>query len=144
MSARKAFVDSNILVYAHDSSQSEKHASAKALVRKLWEQRSGALSTQVLQEFYVNIRRKVKRPLPPEEAREALEDYLRWHVVVNDGDAIRAALDLEQRYQLSFWDSLIVNAARSAGAAVLYSEDLNHGQSYGSVTVINPFIEPAS
>jgi len=140
MSVARAFVDSNILVYAHDRGQGEKHERAKALIERLWAERSGVLSTQVLQEFYVNVRRKAANPVPRAEARRLVEDYLTWQVLVNDGSAILGALDLEERYGISFWDGLIVQAALMAGAETLYSEDLNHGQAYGTVTVSNPFL----
>lgn len=133
------FVDTNILVYAHDRDGGRRHELAKALVRELWEQRSGVLSTQVLQELYVNLRRKAAQPLDPATARQLVEDYLSWKVVVNDGAAVLRAIDLEERYSLSFWDALIIDAAHSAGAAMVYSEDLGHGQRYGVIEVRNPF-----
>lgn len=135
------FVDSNVLVYAHDRSQGGKHEQARELLARLWRDRSGAVSTQVLQEFYVNVRRKAEHPISPNEARRLVEDYLRWEVVVNDGGSILQALDLERRYQLSFWDALIIQAAQDAGVEILYSEDLSHGQTYGTVLVVSPFAE---
>jgi predicted nucleic acid-binding protein len=137
----RTFVDTNILVYAHDRSGGRKHEVARDLVRRLWRERSGVLSTQVLQELYVNIRRKAAVPLSAAEAREVLKDYLSWTVVFNDGPAILRATELEQRFGLSFWDALIIQSAHEAGTAVVCSEDLNHGQSYGAVTVVNPFRE---
>jgi predicted nucleic acid-binding protein len=134
----KAFVDTNILVYAHDRAGGERHRLARTLIERLWEDRTGVLSTQVIQEFYVNVRRKAQRPIGATEARQLVEDYLSWTVVVNDADAIRQALVLEKRYRLGFWDALIVQAANTAGAAVLYSEDLAHGQVYGTVELVNP------
>jgi len=135
----EAFVDSNVLVYAHDRAAGDKHERAKNLVADLWTERNGALSTQVIQEFYVNVRRKSANPIPETEVRQLIEDYLRWEVVVNDGTSILEALDLAERYQLSFWDALIVQAANASGASVLYTEDLNQGQHYGAVVVANPF-----
>ena len=132
------FVDTNILMYAHDATAGEKHARAKALVETLWESRSGVVSTQVLQELAVNLRRKVKKPLDTKATRDIVSDYLTWQVVVNGGDSILEALDIEARYRVSFWDALIIQAAHAAGAAVLYSEDLSNGQSYGHVHVVNP------
>jgi predicted nucleic acid-binding protein len=132
------FVDTNILMYAHDSAAGEKHVRAKALVEELWENRSGAVSTQVLQELAVNLRRKAKKPLDAKATRDIIADYLAWHVVVNGGDSILEALELEARYQLSFWDALVVQAAHVAGAEILYSEDLSDGQRYGTVRVKNP------
>ena len=137
MSAR-CFVDTNILVYAHDASAGLKHDRARELVEGLWQSRAGVVSTQVLQELSVNVRKKALKPLGLEATRELISDYLAWHVVVNDGDAVVAALDLEKRYRVSFWDALIIHAAQVAGAEVLYSEDLPDGQRYGDVRVDNP------
>jgi predicted nucleic acid-binding protein len=134
----KYFVDTNILVYAHDTSAGAKHERAKALVEDLWSQRSGVVSTQVLQELCVNIRRKAKHPVDLRTAREIVADYLSWDVVTNTAESILEALQLEERYQISFWDALIVQAAEASGAAVLYSEDLSDGQTYRGVRVVNP------
>ena len=133
------FVDTNILMYAHDTSAGAKHERARALVEELWRDRSGVVSTQVLQELAVNLRRKTAKPLDAKATREVVADYLAWQVVVNGGDSILEALDLEERYQISFWDALVVHAAQSAGTTVLYSEDLSDGQRYGPIRVINPF-----
>jgi len=134
----KYFVDTNILMYAHDTSTGAKHDRAKELVAELWRERSGVVSTQVLQELSVNLRRKAGRPLDAKATREIIADYLTWHVIVNSGDSILEALDLEARYRVSFWDALVLHAAESSGAEVLYSEDLSDGQTYGSVRVVNP------
>ena len=139
----KGFVDTNILMYAHDTAAGEKHERARALVEGLWQARTGVVSTQVLQELIVNLRRKAAKPLDPAAAREVVVDYLAWHVVVNSGESILHALDLEQQHRISFWDALIVHAAEVSGSSVLYSEDLSHGQRYGAVTVVNPLIAPA-
>jgi predicted nucleic acid-binding protein len=137
----KYFVDTNILMYAHDTSAGEKHERAKALVEDLWRDRSGVVSTQVLQELAVNLRRKAGRPLDVKATREIVSDYLTWQVVVNGGESTLDALDLEGRFQISFWDALVIHAAESSGATVLYSEDLSHGQVSGSVRVLNPLID---
>lgn len=134
----KSFVDTNILVYAHDFTQGAKHQRAQALVEKLWESGEGILSTQVLQELCINLRRKSTPPLTIEETRKLIEDYSSWDVVVNTSESVLQALDLESRYQISFWDALIVQAAASSEATVLYSEDLADGQTYISVRVVNP------
>jgi predicted nucleic acid-binding protein len=137
----KYFVDTNILVYAHDRSAGEKHNRARALVEQLWHSGEGVLSTQVLQELCVNLRRKSTRPLSSDEMIRLIEDYLSWEVVVNSPDSAVQALQLEARYKVSFWDALILHAAETAGAAVLYSEDLAAGQRYGSTRVINPLTD---
>jgi predicted nucleic acid-binding protein len=135
----RCFVDTNILMYAHDSSTGAKHTRALALVEGLWQSRSGVVSTQVLQELAVNLRKKAKRPLDPKATRDVVADYLTWHVVVNNGESILEALDFESRYRVSFRDALVLQAAQASGAELLYSEDLSDGQHYGSVQVVNPF-----
>jgi predicted nucleic acid-binding protein len=134
----KCFVDTNILVYAHDFKQGEKHKRARALVEKLWDSAEGVLSTQVLQELCISLRRKAANPLSMQGTRQLIEDYASWEVVVNTAESVLQALDVEARYQISFWDALIVQAASSCGATVLYTEDLADGQSYGGVKVVNP------
>lgn len=136
----RCFVDTNILLYAHDASQGSKHARARELVRELWNRRCGVLSTQVLQELCFNLQRKLARPLEPRATREVIEDYLRWQIVQNTEESVLEALGIQERYMLRFWDALIVQAAEVGGAAVLYSEDFSHGQAYGSVRVVNPFL----
>jgi len=134
----KYFVDRNILMYAHDTSAGAKHERAKALLEDLWRQRSGVVSTQVLQELCVNLRRKAGHPVDLRTVREIVADYLSWDVVTNTGESILEALQLEEHYQISFWDALVVQAAEASGAAVLYSEDLSDGQTYRGVRVVNP------
>ena len=140
----KVFVDTNILVYAHDLISGAKNERARALMEKLWNTGDGVLSTQVLQELCVNLQRKVRNPLTIEETRSLIEDYLEWQIVVNTPDSVIGALMIEARHQISFWDALIVHAAERSGAAILYSEDLSDGQIYGSVRVVNPLNETAS
>lgn len=134
----KYFVDTNILMYAHDTAADEKHRRARALIEELWKSRAGVLSTQVLQELAVNLRRKAKKPLDAGATRDIVSDYLTWQVVVNNGESILEALEYEARYQVSFWDALIIQSAHAAGAEILYSEDLADGQRYGTVRVKNP------
>jgi predicted nucleic acid-binding protein len=134
----KYFVDTNILIYAHDRDAGRKHERARQLIEHLWTTGQGVLSTQVLQELCVNLRRRVAHPLPSEEIRKLIEDYLSWEIVVNTPPAILAALEIEVRYKVSYWDALILHAAESCGAVVLHSEDLASGQRYGAVEVVNP------
>lgn len=134
-----SFVDTNVLLYAEDSQAGSKRDAAQRLVVDLWKAREGTLSVQVLQELYHNLTRKLSQPVPPAKARQLLEDYMAWPVVTNTPELLRAALDVEQRYKLSFWDALIVQAALEAGCDRLYSEDLNAGQKFGGLTVVNPF-----
>jgi predicted nucleic acid-binding protein len=135
----KVFVDTNVLVYAHDISSGEKHRIAKELVRDLWDQGDGVLSTQVLQELCINVRRRAARPRTVEEMRRLVQDYLDWEIVTNDADSVLRALAFEERYRVSFWDALILQAADSAGVETLLSEDLAAGQKYGTFRVKNPF-----
>lgn len=139
MSAR-AFVDTNILVYAQDPGAGSRNEIARQLVEQLWHNRSGVISTQVVQEFYVNVRRIAKNPVSAPEARRLVEDYLCWEVIVNDGESILGALDLGRHFGINFWDALIAQAANNSGVETLYSEDLDHGQVYGTVEVRNPFL----
>ena len=137
----KHFVDTNILMYAHDATAGDKHARAQEVVEKLWRSRAGVISTQVLQELCVNLRRKAGRPLDLKTTREIVTDYLSWEVVVNTGESVLEALEIEGRHGVSFWDALVIQAAESSGSAVLYSEDLSHGHTYGSVRVVNPLLD---
>lgn len=134
----KYFVDTNILVYAHERSAGVKHERARDLVEALWRSGDGVLSTQVLQELCVNLRRHATHPLSPEDTRQLIQDYTSWKVVVNGPDSILEALQIEVRYKISFWDALILQAAEAAGVGTIYSEDFTSGRSYGSVRVVNP------
>lgn len=138
----KAFVDTNVLVYAYDRAAGAKHDQARQLVEELWRESRGLLSVQVLQEFYVNVRRKAHFPVSEQEARKLVEDYLTWDPIVNDGAAVLAAIDLVGQHRVSFWDALVVVAAQNGGASVIYSEDFNHGQRFGQVQILNPFLVP--
>jgi predicted nucleic acid-binding protein len=136
----KYFVDTNILVYAHDRSAGAKHQRARTLLEQLWDSGQGVLSTQVLQELCINLRRKVSRPLPLEDVRRLIRDYSTWEVITNTPESILQAIEIEARYKTSFWDALILQAAESSGASILYSEDLATGQLYGDIRVVNPLI----
>jgi predicted nucleic acid-binding protein len=133
----KCFVDTNILFYAQDRSAGLKHERAAKIVNDLWQSATGVLSTQVLQEFCVAVRR-VDRNRAIEDLRQWVKRYSDWEIVVNTSESVLAALSLESRHQISFWDALIVHAAQVGRADVLYTEDLNDGQVFGSVRVVNP------
>ena len=139
MSDNQVFVDTNILVYAHDKDAGEKHPIAQEKIEFLWHRPMlPSISVQVLQEFYVNlIRKKVK----PQEAEEAVINYLEWDVVDNDRALLLEGIRLQARYSLSFWDSLIIAAAKRAKAKEIWSEDLNPGQRYEGIAVINPLLQ---
>jgi len=143
MSGNRRFVDTNILVYAHDNSAGPKRDKARALVEQLWESRDGCLSVQVLQEFFVSVTRKIAKPLDAETAKEIIADLSRWHIHVPAGDDVLGAIGIHQRTGISFWDAMIVRSAAEMGCAVLYSEDLNAGQEYSGVLAENPFQPPA-
>ncbi len=136
----KVFVDTNVLIYAHDVDAGAKHTVAAELVRDLWTTRLGVLSTQVLQEFYVNVTRKIPAPLPRAVARDIVTSYAVWQIEPIDVDRVREASELEERHRLSFWDALILVAARRGGAEKILSEDLNAGARTNGVLVVNPFV----
>lgn len=136
---RLEFVDTNILIYAHDISAGLKHVQAVSLYRELWESRSGCLSVQVLQEFYVNITRKVAKPLASEVASQIIAELGVWEVHRPGTDEVLDAIAIHDRYQISFWDAMIVVSASHMGCETLWSEDLNPGQVYDRVVVANPF-----
>lgn len=134
----KVFVDTNILIYAHDLDAGEKHQIALKIVKDLWEKKTGILSTQVLQEFYVNVTRKIPNPLSPLEAREIIRPYLCWQVQENHPMSVLRASEIEERYHISFWDALIITAAREARAAKILTEDLSSGQMIEGILIENP------
>ena len=136
----KCFVDTNVLVYTQDLAAGEKCSRAQALTSELWEVRKGVISTQVLQELYTALRRKLKSPMSALEAAEVLQDYAEWEVIVNNRESIFRAIEIESRYKISFWDGLMLQAAERAGARTVYSEDLSHGGRYAGMLVVNPFI----
>lgn len=133
------FVDTNILVYAHDSSAGQKHDAARALLQTLWQSRSGCLSIQVLQEFYVTVTRKVAAPYEASEAAKIIEDLSAWRVHSPAVKDVVAAIDLQTRYQVSFWDAMILQSANRLGCNLIWTEDLNHGQTIHQTTIRNPF-----
>jgi predicted nucleic acid-binding protein len=139
MSGNRRFVDTNILVYAHDDSAGDKRDQARVVVEQLWESRDGCLSVQVLQEFFVIVTRKIAKPLSAETAKEIVADLSHWHVHVPAADDVLGAIGLHQRAGISFWDAMIVSSAAEIGCDVVYSEDLNAGQDYSGVRVENPF-----
>jgi predicted nucleic acid-binding protein len=139
--AGRAFVDSNILLYAHDGSAGAKRDVARDLMESLWYRGGGYLSVQVLQEFFVNVTRKLERPLDIGEARQIVEDLSYWRVHRPGARDVLAAIDIHSRSEISFWDAMIVRSAAAQGCEVLYSEDLNSGQTYEGVKVVNPFAD---
>jgi predicted nucleic acid-binding protein len=119
MTAPKIFVDTNVLVYAHDTTAGRKRDRAWAVIQELWNMGTGVISTQVLQELFVSLTQKIPMPIDGRKARTIVEDLCAWEVVANDEQAILGAIDLKMKYQLSFWDSLILEATRRSGATTL-------------------------
>lgn len=139
-----AFVDTNILVYAEDRDAGSKHAIARDLVADLWRSGDGVLSVQVLQEFFVTVTRKMPKPLTSDEALGIVEQYLTWRVVENTGGLLLASIRSASALKVSFWDALILEAARAEHCDRLWTEDLNHGQRVGDLTIVNPFLPESS
>ena len=134
----QVFIDSNILIYAQDADAGLKHARARELLRNLWTSRNiPAVSVQVLQETHVNFLRK---GISLEESARRVSRYLSWRVVANTTDLFSRSLQLQQRYQLSYWDAMIIAAAQRSQAIELWTEDLNPGQAFDGVTVVNPLV----
>jgi predicted nucleic acid-binding protein len=133
------FIDTNVLVYAYDADAGDKHSKAQAVVRDCWESETGAISTQVLQEFYVTVTRKLPKPITKQDARVVMQTYEAWPVYRPSTADIIAASELEQQHSLSFWDALIIIAAQKSGASTLISEDLQDGRQIDSLKIVNPF-----
>ena len=134
------FVDTNILVYAYDRSKGEKQTRAKALVKEIWNRHNGCLSIQVLQEFAVNITRKVAQPVDLNLASQIIQDLSTWRVHIPDVADVLGAIRVQQEYQLSFWDAMIVRSAVQSGCQVIWSEDLSDGQMIEGLRITNPFL----
>ena len=134
----KTFIDTNILIYAHDVDASTKHDIARAVLRELWSERAGVLSMQVLQEFYVNVTRKIASPLSKELARLVVSNYAIWCSETTPIE-ISAAFRIEDESRIGFWDAMIISAAAKSGATRILSEDLNSGQRIAGILVENPF-----
>lgn len=137
-------MDSNVLIYAHDIDAGRKHHIAKSLLQELWQDRSAVISTQVLQEVYVNVTQKIASPVSPAKARHVLSAYLAWQVELPSPESVLQASEIQERHRLSFWDAMIVLSASQGGTSVLMTEDLNHGQLVEGVRIHNPFLQATS
>jgi len=135
----KVFIDTNVIVYAYDISAGEKHSKAVEIIKGLWDTGSGITSTQVLQEFFVNVTRKITKPLDAVTAKEIVKDFLKWKTVIVDGEIIMDAIDIHSAYKYSFWDSVIIASAVGGGAGTLFSEDLSDKQTIKGIVIRNPF-----
>jgi predicted nucleic acid-binding protein len=137
--ASRTFFDTNVLVYLFDADSPDKQARAREALGEHLAGGAVVVSTQVLQEFFVTVTRKLARPLPADEAERALQRLMELAVVQVDPDQILAAAASSRRDRISFWDALILTAAAVAGCEEVLSEDLQHGRSFGRVRVVNPF-----
>jgi predicted nucleic acid-binding protein len=135
----RQFVDANILVYSLDPSAGIKLEKAKGLLEELWRERVGCLSLQVLQEFFVTVTRKIPSPLTAPEAGRKVAQFAEWTLHLPDKSDLLAAIELHQDLGISFWDAMVIQSARRLGCRLLWSEDLNHDQTYAGVTVRDPF-----
>jgi len=136
----RTFIDSNILIYAFDESDSTKHFRANQALLELWSEDAGAVSVQVLQEFYWNVTRKIRVPLAKSAAQKVIDHYAIW-CGITSAQEVKSALRIESQAQISFWDALIVASAIQCGATRILSEDLNHGQTIAGIEIVNPFLD---
>ena len=136
------FVDMNILVYARDESESEKQPQARQWLEFLWKTHQGRISTQVLQEYYQVVTRRLRPGLQRDIAREDIRDLMSWRPIAVDRQVMEQAWAAEDRFQLSWWDALIVGAARQLGCRYLLTEDLQDGQDLDGLSIVDPFNNP--
>ncbi len=134
------FVDTNILVYAYDSSSGKKHETAQALVKKLWESESGCISVQVLQELYVSLIKKVNPPIDIDLVAQIIRDLSVWQTYVPGKEDVLQAIEISRRHKISFWDAMIIQSAKRCGCKQIWSEDLSSSQTYDYIQIINPFM----
>ncbi|MEQ9825876.1 MAG: PIN domain-containing protein [Puniceicoccaceae bacterium] len=137
------FVDTNVLLYARDASEPVKQSVAARRIDQLWEGQNGRLSVQVLNEYFVNVTRKLNPGLSPDEAWDDVEALSVWDPVAIDMPLIQRGYAVQRRYHLSWWDSLIVAAAEATSCTTILSEDLTHSAQYFGITVENPFLAPS-
>ncbi len=133
------FVDTNVLVYAYDTTAGSKHDKARDLLSRLWTSRSGSLSVQVLQEFFVTATRKIPSPLVLADARSVIAKLALWQIHAPGPSDVLQAIDIQAAHQLSFWDAMIVHSAATLNCSRVWSEDMKHGGVYRGVSVVNPF-----
>jgi predicted nucleic acid-binding protein len=136
----KVFVDSNILVYAHDADAGPKQKIAAAQLKALWQDQLGRISIQVLQEFYVTVTQKLGKPLAKSKAREIVRDYAQWVAIPTTPQTVIRGSEISEGWRLSFWDSLILAAAEEQDCSTVLTEDLNAGQTVAGIRIINPFL----
>jgi predicted nucleic acid-binding protein len=137
------FVDSNVLIYSQDATDPQKQTQALKWLEFLWRTRSGRISFQVLRELYVSVTRKVPIALPAARAQTLVRLFLVWNPRPEDAEFFEVAWDIEGRFKLSWWDSMIVAAAQLSESRFLLTEDFQEGIELDNVTVINPFATSA-
>jgi predicted nucleic acid-binding protein len=138
----ECFVDTNLLVYARDSSEPEKQPIAIGWLSQLWKQEKGRISTQVLNEYYVTVTQKLEPGLPVKQARSDVRALGIWNPVAMSSRLIEASWDIQDDYRYSWWDTLVITSALFLDCRYLLSEDMQHGQSIGALNLVNPFITP--
>jgi len=136
--SEKTFVDSNVPIYAHDADAPRKHEIAKRILAELWTERNGVVSPQVLQEFYVDVTRKIALPLPREKARRVVNAYAAWSIETTTAELLNA-FRIEDESRVGFWDALIIASALKSGAVRILSEDFSAGQVIAGMRIENPF-----
>jgi len=136
----KVFVDTNVLVYTRDASESEKQQQAIAWMTYLWTSQTGRLSFQVLQEFYSTVTQKLHPGMDLQSARNDVQSLFAWHPIDVSADTIQGAWLIQDRFKLSWWDALVISAAQIADCRYLLTEDFQENQVFGNVHVIDPFL----
>ena len=139
MKEDKIFVDTNVLAYAFDISAGVKHEKAKEIVENCWHSENCIISTQVLEEFFICLTKKIPTPVDSNTVRQIIRDFLKWRTVAIDGDIILEAIDIHERYKYSFWDSMIISSAIEGGANIIFSEDFSNSQIIKGIVIKNPF-----
>ncbi len=140
----RVFVDTNILVYCRDASESEKQTIANDWIAQLWKNRCGKISYQCLNEYYVTVTQRLKPGLAKETARADVKSLQTWNPTSVDKIVIESAWAIQDRYNFSWWDSLILSAAQKQDCQIVLSEDLQHLQQVGNLQIINPFVSDIS
>ena len=140
--AERIFVDTNVLVYSRDASEPPKQKQAMAWMARLWNEQTGRLSFQVLNEFYVTVTNKLRPGMDPQNAREDVRFLLAWRPIPVDTRVVKGAWRIQDRHKLSWWDALIVSAAQASDCRYLLTENLQENRNIGNVEVINPFHTP--
>ena len=137
----RIFIDTNVLVYAFDISAGIKHKKAKEIVENCWRLENGVISSQVLEEFFVCLTKKIPAPVDSIIVEQIIRDFLKWRTVAIDGDMILEAINIHIKHKFSFWDSLIIASAVSGRANMIFSKDLSDSQTIEGIVIKNPFLE---